>query len=526
MENRSTSSAEAEQDLKRYLNLFWRRKWIVIICVVFVTAAVFSFTSYVQTPQYESSTELLHRRSGLDKALLGSEIASSSQPERDMQTAAELVASPEVVGAVKNKLGNRLEGRDPAEMIEVSLVNKSDILRITATDSDAQLASDVANTFALEYTAWRRQSDNDALEEARGSVEASVAALPGDQRDSATSEALQEKLQTIQLLEVMQTGNLEIVEEAVPAASQASPNPIRSSVIAFLLSLTGGLGMALVVNQYDTRIRNIDDIEKQVNKPILATIPSDVHPSDRQTLATILNPAGPCAEAFRILKTNLSYADPDKPVKSILVSSVEPQEGKSTLVANLAITLARSGKRVVVLDADLRRPRMHQYLNLQNRVGITNIVAGECDFAEAVQEITASDLVATVYNSQTDPNGLPLPKLNGAKPIYCATSGPIPPNPGELSSSEKMSSLIQHAASQADIVIVDSPPLGAVADAAGMASKVDGVILLTNLALTSRRSLDLINNFIESVPSKVLGLVVTNANAGQGNNYNYDYQYY
>jgi len=526
MSDLSAKITAPSHDLRHYLYVLWRRKWIVILSVILITAAVFGITNFLLVPQYQSSSELLHRRSGLDKVLLGSDVLQDSinQPERDLQTAAELVLSPEVVQAVKIRLGDRLNGRDPATMVEVNLVSKADILRITATDSDPRLAADVANSFAEEYIAWRRQVDQDVLQRARASVEVQMGALTSEQQQSETYTVLRDKLETIQLIEFIQTGNLEIVKEAIPAEAPSSPKPFRSSAIGLFLSLVGGMGLAVMINQFDTKIRNIDEIRNEVDKPILATIPDAESVSDKRSLSTINHPSGPSAEAYRILKTNLGYADPDRNLKSILVTSTESGEGKSTLVANLAVTWARAGKRVIVLDLDLRRPKIHRYLDLGNNAGVTNVMAGEYDLKNVVQAVSSSDLVPASQEGTNDTGPAGGSLNNNVKPIYCVTSGPIPPNPGELVVSEKMTKLITEACHYADIVIIDSPPLGIVADAAGLASKVDGIVMVTKIGQTSKGSLHTINDFIESVPGNVLGLVLTNARAGRG--YDYKYHYY
>lgn len=519
------SDMASAPELREQLGVVWRHKWIVTLSIVIITTAATAATIFFSTPKYKSSTELLQRRSGLEKALIGSDIfqQTSYQPEREMQTAAELVVSPEVEAAVSNELGDRLAGRRPSSMINVSVVNKADILRITATDADPQLAADVSNSFARNYINWRLQVDHDVLQQARAPIEAQIQATPADQQESTSYRVLKEKLETLKLIETMQTGNLEIVKPAVPAATPVSPKPLQTGVIAFLVSIIFGIGSVFLVERLDNRIRKSEEITKRINKPILASVPKI--PSGNGALVTISNPSGACSESFRILKTNLSYAQPDNDIKSIMITSPEPGEGKSTTIANLAVTMARAGQRVIVLEGDLRRPVLSQYMGLDDSVGVSSVIAGNCSLREALQLIEAREFSVQNNNDASVSNSSGyLKSTNGIKPIYCATAGPLPPNPGELVASEKMGAIIKEASKYADVVLVDAPPFGVVGDATSIASKVDGVVFVVKLDQTEKKSLDLIKSFMETIPSNVLGIVITNA--GDSRAYGSGYSYY
>ncbi|MHB9111370.1 MAG: tyrosine-protein kinase domain-containing protein [Thermoleophilia bacterium] len=515
-------------DLREYLGVIWRRKWFVILPVVIITTAVITATSLFITPQYASTAELLQRRSGLDKALLGSDLFQQSySPERAMQTAAELVKSPQVVSAVTKSIGDRLDDRDPSSMVSVRVIKQSDILRLTVTDADAQLASDVANSFATEYINWRRGVDQEVLQQARLPIQEQISSTPPELQESANYKVLKDKLETLKMLESLQTGDMEVVKQATAVASPVSPKPIQTGLISFIASVAFGVSIVFVAEHLDTKVRSTDEISRALQKPVLAAVPK-INASTNRSLITIANPSGACSESFRLLKTNLSYIEPDREIKSIMITSAQPGEGKTTTIANLAVTMARAGQRVIILDGDMRRPMLHHYMKLDNTVGLTNVIAGNCTLRESLQMIDTEDLAISLEGEMRDTavmSGFAAPSMNGVKPIYCATVGPLPPNPGELTSSEKFSSLIVEASQYADIVLVDAPPLGAVGDAASMASKVDGVVVIVRLAETSKKSLGLISHFIETVPTHVMGVVVTNASA-DGSGYGYKGSYY
>ncbi|MHB9054421.1 MAG: tyrosine-protein kinase domain-containing protein [Thermoleophilia bacterium] len=500
--------------LNDHLNVIWHRKWIVLAVVVLITGGALLYTTVFSTPVYQSTTELLQRRSGLDRAFLGSSLFrdSSVQPDRDIETDVELVKSPEVVTAVTNSIGDELKGRDPASMVKAAPAKKTDIIDITASDTDPNVAADVANTFAQQYIDWRQQVDHDIIKRARAPIEAQIAATPEEQKNSASFKVLEDKLETLKLLDAMQTGDLEIVKPASVSMVPVSPQPARIGTIALFFSLILGIGAVSVTEQFDTRLRSADELTKRVDKPILASIPQTATKNGK--LITIENPSGICAESYRLLKTNLAHIAPDKEIKSIMITSPSPLDSKSTTIANLAVTMARAGQKVIIMESDLRRPVLANYMGLDNIVGLTNAITGLCSLTEILQMIEARDLLIEGGRRASAPGvNLSPSTLGGIKPLFCATAGPLPPNPGELAGSARMSSLITEACGCADFVLVDAPPFGVVGDAASLASKVDGVIIVVNLAKTNKKSLDLMNNFIVSIPSKVLGLVVTNSDS-------------
>lgn len=506
---------QSEINLRSYLAIIWRRKWIVLLIIFLVTTIAIVVSNWFVTPKYQASTELLQQHSGLDKALLGSDLfqQDTSQPEREMQTASEMITSPKVVEAVNNELGGQLGGQDPSSFVSVSVVNKADIVRITATNTDPELAAAVANSFGNQYINWRRQVERDVLQMTRSPIEAQIEATPVDQRNTAAFQVLQDKLQTLKVLETMQIGDLEIIKPAEVPAQPSSPQPVKTGLIAFFTSLIVGVGVVFMVENLDTRLRDPEEISSQIDKPVLASIPGS-HPGQNGQLATLAYPSGAASEAFRLLKTNLSYVEPDREIKTIMVTSPGSGEGKSTTVANLAVTLARAGKRVIIFEADFRRPSLSKYLGIDNSTGLTNAISGEEDLRQVLQVIEANDLVISNHDSEFAAQTAAPAKLNGIKPIYCATSGPLPPNPGELVASDKLKSLIDEAREHVDVVLIDAPPVGVVGDAASIASKVDGYIFVVQLAKTVKNSAGIMADFIASVPSNALGIVVTNANAG------------
>lgn len=519
-----SNSEPDEIDLLRYLHVIWRRKWIVLLMVALVTTLAVTLPLMLMTPKYQSSTELLQRRMGVDKLFLGTTVFAdaTSDPERDIKTAADLVTAPEVIARVNDQLGARLTDKSPDTLINASVVSNVDILRITATDADPVLAADVANTFATEYIKWRTESDQSALVQARVPVEDQINAIPESLHNSPSYLSLVDKLDSLKLAEAMQVGSLQVVKPAAPVLNPVSPKPVRYGAIGFIASIFLGIGLVIFLDRIDTKIRSTSEIIARIDKPILALIPTE--PKSNGDIITISHPKDNCAEAYRLLKTNLGYLSPDDKAKTIMITSPGPGEGKSSIVANLAVTLARSGKAVTILEFDFRRPSLSKYLGLIGKIGVTNIIAGTHTLQDVFQVIEAKSLAVTSEISAGEAMDQPNHTRSGIKDIFCVMSGPIPPNPGELAASAAVGKIIESAAAFSDYILVDTPPLCAVGDAASLASRVDGMILTIRMAKTDKRAFASTNEIIRQLPCNLLGVVITDVDAG--GSYGYSSGYY
>ncbi len=204
------------------------------------------------------------------------------------------------------------------------------------------------------------------------------------------------------------------------------------------------------------------------------------------TLVTISNPRSPVAEAYRTLRTNLDFSGLDKPLRSMVVTSASPDEGKSTTLANLAVTMAQAGKKVIIVDCDLRRPSLHQVFNARNSAGITDLMRDEALMANPPLQDT------------------PIPNLK------LLTSGQLPPNPAELLGSRRMAEIIACLLAQAEVVLFDAPPIIAVTDAALLAAKVDGVLLVVSAGKTKREHARKAKLLLDKVNARLIGTVLNN----------------
>lgn len=210
----------------------------------------------------------------------------------------------------------------------------------------------------------------------------------------------------------------------------------------------------------------------------------------QESLITLTNPRSPVSEAYRTLRTNLEFSSLDRPIKTMVVTSAGPEEGKSTTLANLAVAMAQAGKRVILVDCDLRRPSQHQIFGVRNGRGLTTMMVDE----EAMKNPPLQEI-----------------KIDGAEgSLHLLPSGPLPPNPAELLASRRMGEIIKALAERSDIVLFDAPPIIAVTDAALLSSKVDAVLLVINAGGTKREHAQSAKTLLEKVNARLVGVVLNN----------------
>ena len=313
--------------------------------------------------------------------------------------------------------------------------------------------------------------------------------------------------------------NIKISANAVTPGGPIGPNRNRNILIAFLVSLVGGIGLSFLLDYLDDSIKTSDDIGRSLGLATLALIPHH-NTMDKQTkklLAEGSNEGGSAtaqialddnrsamAEAYRHLRTSLLFSSAGKPPETILITSSQPSEGKTTTAINTAVALAKSGDEVVLIDCDLRRPRLHGHFNLNNTHGLTNYLSGEKDTSNLLK---------------------PLPKLPNLKII---TSGPIPPNPAELLSSNEMKNLMQTLiGGKVKHIVIDSPPAISFTDAAILATLVDGVVLV---AMSGKSSIHLMRRFkqrLGNIGARIYGVVLNGIkpNSVEYGYYGYGYTY-
>lgn len=292
--------------------------------------------------------------------------------------------------------------------------------------------------------------------------------------------------EAIRLAKLKSTPNIVQVEEAQPSTRPIHPRPLNNMILGSILGLFVAIGIVFVIDHQDETFRTPAEVTEVLKLPILGQIVEIERPrikgvTDNQVFV-ISNPRAPVAEAFRSLRTNLEFVDLEKPLQILLISSPGVSEGKTTVAVNLALMIAQTGKRVALVDADLRRPQIHQVLNIPNRLGLSDILCNGAQFPSVIQ--TLDHIKLSVI-----------------------TSGSLPPNPVEVLSSAKMSQVLSDLKAQFDTIIMDGPPF-ILADASVLSSRVDGVLLVIRLKKTPATTALSMLEQLERAGARVVGVTI------------------
>jgi capsular exopolysaccharide synthesis family protein len=314
--------------------------------------------------------------------------------------------------------------------------------------------------------------------------------------------------------------NISVIEIAIPSETPVSPRRLMTVAAAFMLSTLFGMGLALFLEYLDDTIRTTDEIETYLQLPALAAIPTmDSMPKRKlllvgsnegeetgQTSELLISadPRSSLAEAYRHLRTSILLSTAGRAPKSLLITSSLPSEGKTTTATNTAISLAQTGASVLIIDADMRRPRLHSIFSIENGVGLSTLLSSELTDAEISGAIRVDERS----------------KLN------LLTSGPIPPNPAELIGSEQMATLLRMLQSRFTHIVIDSPPIASFTDGVLIASMVDGVILVVHAGKSSRQVVRRSRQLLQEIGAKIFGVVLNNVNLNTKDNYYYYQSYY
>ena len=447
-------------ELRDYMRLA-RVRWPLIAVTLLIAVAVAALMTMRATPQYSSTARLFVSTQKNTDPYSGGLFS-----EQRVASYADLVNGENVTQRVVDKLGLKESAAALSGQVSSSVAPDTVILEITVTDASPGRAQQLAAAVADEFTGFVAELETP----------------PGKQQPPIKAT---------------------IVDPPGLPSAPISPRPLRNLGLAAVLGLLIGVGLAVLRETLDTTIKSGQDVLEATGVALLGHVSYDSH-ATKQPLVTQLDSHAPRVEAFRMLRTNLQFVDVDQQSKVFVVTSAVPAEGKSTTAINLAITLAQADQRVLLVEGDLRRPRVSDYLRLEPTVGLTTVLIGRIGIEDAVQPW-------------------------GTDGLHVMTSGAVPPNPAELLQSRVMETTIAKIRGEYDVVVIDAPPLLPVTDAALLAAQADGAILVVRHGHTTKDQAQAARQRLESVDAKVVGAVLnmtpTRGSRGYGYGSGYGYGY-
>ena len=521
-------------ELRNFAQVIWQRIWIILLAVIMVTGMTY-YLSLITTPVYSASTTL-EVTLGLDPSQ--DQYSSLVSSARVAVTYVEQIKSPVILQQAIDELGLTMPVAELAKAVTAQQIRDTQLIQLTVEDPNPALAKELASRIAdlfISYVQTRQQARYESgltdlgqqIAELEAQIEETQKALSslGDPSDLANLRmpevarlelAVQQSKLTSQqtrytillrsaedfrLASARYTDSLTVFSPAEMPLLPVRPRVALNTVLGLISGLVLGLSTAFLLEYLDDTIKSAEVVTEALGLTVLG----DVGPMGRlkdlaKGLVTVLKPGSHLAESYRMLRNNLQFTELGNPHGTLLVTSPNPSAGKTTTLANLGVAMAEVGKRVILVDTDLRRPALHAMFDRPQDWGLTNVILGEADVDQVLQE--------------TDVPGLRL-----------LTTGPLPPNPATVLASPAMARVLDELKDIAEVILFDSPPILGMADAAILATRMDGVLLVIDTGITTRDGARKAKEALDNVQATLLGAVM-NKEKGRHGGYYYNYYYY
>ncbi len=505
-------------DYRQYFSLLIHWGWLILLVTAFCAFASYMVSKNMR-PFFRSSTTVLVNEAPATQTTDYSSVLMSKQLT---STYAQMMTKDPVLAEVIDTVGIGNSISDMKEWITVTAIRDTQLIQVSVETTDPDFSAMIANTLVEVFTQQIQEIQIERFAQSKAALELQLSdtdkqiayyalklekAKTEEERDSIEAKLAQYRsiyanlllsYEQIRLSEAQSISSVVQIETATANPSPVRPNlymnTLLAAVVGFLLAT-----IAIILREaLDDTIRTPQDITKRFKLPVLGVI--NHHGPNGDLPITMTDPRSPTAEAYRTLRTNVSYTSIDHPLKVIMVTSSEPGEGKSKTISNLGVVLAQNGNSVILADCDMRHPRLHAYFKLNNRVGMSML-------------FSRPELLKNVCQPT---------KTNGLSVI---TTGPLPPNPAELMGSKAMRSILAAIRQSVDVILIDTPPVLAVTDAAALASAVDGVLLVVLPGKTRFSAFQQTLDQLRQVNAHVLGVVLNNV-VTKGKSYGYHYKEY
>jgi polysaccharide biosynthesis transport protein len=485
-----------------------RWKWLILAFVVAVTGASLVL-SLTRTRIYTATAELRYEQPvNISNPIGGSANLDPNTVNLELQSVGSELHGAPVVDRAAEQL--KLAPTDKGLNVSTQVIPNTSVVKVSSDAGTPGAAAAMANAFSAAFIDNNRSIEREQLAQAISVVQEKLRAYKSTaQRASADYLLLSQQLNALQIADATAAGDYRVIAPALPPTSPSSPRPVRDAAVGFVAGLVGGIALALVLQQFSSRLRTHHEVSELLELPVVGRVPR----LRRRLLATsplvvLDEPWGSPAESFRVLRNNLDVLASHTGLRTILVTSSLPGEGKSVTVSNLAISEAMGGKRVVVIDGNLRQPRLHEFFGLKNEVGLATVVGGRAALRDALKPFPLPlrdvPLPSSMGGNDDNPEA-PRPK---DPMLVVMTSGQIPTNPGEIAASKGFDSMVREIRQgSVDFIFIDSPSLLEFGDAAAIAARVDAVLLVVDMESASKPVLAEAHESLAKLPCRTLGVV-------------------
>jgi Mrp family chromosome partitioning ATPase/capsular polysaccharide biosynthesis protein len=530
----STATQSPPTTVESVLNLARvarRRLWIVLPAVLLVPIVAYAFASQ-QPAAYKATSSALLNHLNLAASLTGlpQDPTASTAPDRALDTQSALARTPTVVDSVIKATKSRLTTDEFLSISSVTPRPSTDIIDVSVVAHDPQVARTLSTAYIRAFVEYSNGLERATLDQGYTDVTTRLASLRAKHLTNTTLyNTLQDRQQQIVALQTLQTPTLQVVK--VPTGTtQVAPRAKRAAAVGLLGGILLAIALSLIIEAIDTRIREVDEIETLLGLPLLARVPPAVR-DEKGAGGTLLGtPDGPQAEAFRLLRTNLSFLQLGTGFKTLLVTSPDSGDGKTTTVASLGAAFARSGANVIVCDLDARKPDLAGALGKADAIGLTEVALGRATLQEALQPISLGPLPLALQLEEARSR----PRARVVDGASSTSSGQTPgrllllgfgklrpPLPGEFVGSEVVRQIVARLRQDADLVIIDSAPMLRVGDSLSVSGNVDAALIVVRSTTAGRDELTELRRLLAASPVNALGAVATDARLRQS-----DYGYY
>lgn len=449
-----------EINIRDFLNYLKKYVLVIVAVALVLIIGVFIYDKSIKKPLYTTYTTIILTKS--NETQTGTTITQNDilLNQKLVETYSKIIKSKLVLEQVISETGVTYTAEELSENVSVEAYENTEMLKISVTDQDPELAANIANSIAQVFSG--------------------------------------------EIAKIYQINNISVVDVAVTPEEVSNNTLKRDLLIALFISIFGTIGVVFVVYYFDDTVKLTDDLEEEIGMPVVAKVfKSDIGSKNNRKVELLAQkyPKSVVSESIKTLRTNLQFSSVDEDIKTILITSSIPGEGKSFISANLAISFAQTDKRVLIVDCDMRKGRQHRIFKLSNSKGLSNLLIDDMTNYKD-------------YINKTSVDG-----------VHVITRGTVPPNPSELLNSKKNSDLLRVLKAKYDVIIYDGVPCNGLPDSIIMSKLVDKVLIVSSDSMTPKSVLESTKKQLESVNAPVAGDVLNNVNR-KNSTYGKYYGYY